>query len=53
MLLLWVCAGPAQLPVIGVHEMHTSGSGCHTPVADIIKGVWLDILYLMDVFYVV
>ena len=40
----WPC------PVIGVHQMHTSGSG---PVTDIIKGAGLDILYLMDVFYVV
>ena len=33
--------------------MNTSGSNCHTPVADMIKGAWLDILYLMDVLYVV
>ena len=29
------------------------GSSCHTPVADTIKGVWLDILYLMGVFCVI
>ena len=27
---------------------HTSGSSCHTPLADMIKRAWLDILYLMD-----
>ena len=43
----------AYLPVIVVHQMNTSGSSCHTPVADIISGVWMDILYLMDVFHVV
>ena len=35
--------------VIGVHQMNTSGSSYHTPVADMIKGAWLDILYLMHV----
>ena len=35
-------------PVIGVHQMNTS---CHTLAADMIKWVWLDILYL-HVLYV-
>ena len=41
------CPGPSlpvQLPVIGVHQMNTSSSSCHTPVADVLKWVWLDIL---------
>ena len=40
-------------PVIGVHQMNTSGSSCHTPAADMIKWAWLDKLYLMHVLYVV
>ena len=36
-----------------ITSMETSGSSCYTPAADTIKWVWLDILYLMHVFYVV
>ena len=32
-----------------VHQMNTSSSNCHTPVADMIKGACLDMFYLMDV----
>ena len=32
--------------------MDTSSCSCHTPVADVIKGAQLDILYLMDVVQV-
>ena len=35
----------------GLH-MHTFGFSCHTHVADMIKWAWLDILHLIDVFYV-
>ena len=33
--------------------MHTSGSSCHTPAADVIEWEWLVIFYLMDIFHVV
>ena len=33
--------------------INTFSSSFHTPVADMIKGLWSDILYLVDVFYVV
>ena len=36
-----VLAGPSQF---GVHQMNTSGSSCHTAVADMIKRAWLDSL---------
>ena len=49
MVLFWVGPGPS-LPVIGVHQMNTSGSSCHTLAAE---WAWLDILYLMHVLYVV
>ena len=39
--------------VIGVHQMDTSGSSCHTPAEYMIKWAWLDILYIMYVPYVV
>ena len=39
-------------PSIGVHQMNTCGSSCHTPAAHMIKWLWLDILYLMHVLYV-
>ena len=52
MVLFWVCHGPS-LPVIGVHQMNTSSSSCHTLAADVIKWMWLDIFHLMHVLYVV
>ena len=33
--------------------MYVSWPLASTPVADMIKGAWLDILYHMDVFYVI
>ena len=32
-------------------SLHTSGSSCHTPAADVLEWEWLVIFYLMDVFY--
>ena len=42
----WWCCGCVLV-------MYTSGFSCHTPPADMIKWVWLENLYLVDVFHVV
>ena len=47
----WWCFGCVL--ALQVHQMHTSGSSCHTLAADVIRWAWLNILYLMHVLYVV
>ena len=47
-MLIWVWLAPPFRPSFwSLHYI------CHTPVAVMIKWVWLDILYLMDILYVV